>query len=417
MAVAKEDTRLKQLPEWIDRATCGLQPIYGVRPGMRLYFYCDCTLDKQVRVSANEPKAGWDDSKIATMLCDAVLRSKHPHCADRGTATAAAPTPREQQLEGALKISKRKLVKAASANELLQVQVNNGAAQKKACTENAKQKSLAAQRRVDIDPANKEGFTAANKYTAMAADQTGIMATVKYWAQGSMEKVFQLLMSLMLAFGLRERVAAELKVELDKTNAQVTSSINGAVQILKGCECEEQRQQYRIVMTAAAPPLVKKGDSSGLQSEVADAIGVNRKSIPYMECVQKRNKINAAAAAQKKPITVGDTVCCKHGTGTLVEYGGPDKPCAVKICVDGSEHISHFDHAKKSTKKCTGGGSIRHAPISFAHDGRKARKDRLPDYVKKQVPFNLCCVDRNHSICRWTTTINPTAQRVPVQNI
>ena len=203
----------------------------------------------------------------------------------------------------------------------------------------------------------------------------------------------------MLAFELRERVAAELKVELDATNAQVASSINGAVQILKCCECEEQRQQYRIVMTAAAPPLVKKGDSSRLQSGVADAIGVNRKSIPYMESVQQRNKINAAAAARKNPIAVGDAVCCKHGTGTLVEYGRPDKPCAVKICVDGSEHISHFDHAKKSTKKCTGGGSIRHAPISFAHDGRKARKDRLPDYVKKQVPFNLRCVDRNHSIC------------------
>ena len=177
MAVAKEDTRLKQLPEWIDRATCGLQPISGVRPGMRLYSYCDCTLDKQVRVSANEPKAGWDDSKIATMLCDALLRSKHPNCADRSTATAAtvaAPTQREQQLEAAVKAGKRKLVNAASENELLQAQVDSAAAAKKACTDASRQKSLAAQRRVDIDLVNKEGFTAANKYTAMAADQTGI---------------------------------------------------------------------------------------------------------------------------------------------------------------------------------------------------------------------------------------------------
>ena len=108
--VVKGDTRLKQLPEWIDRPTCGL------------FFYCDCTLDKQVRVNANEPKTGWDDSKIATMLCDAMLRSKHPNCDDRSTAiAAAAPTDREQQLEATVKACKRKLVNAASKNELMYI--------------------------------------------------------------------------------------------------------------------------------------------------------------------------------------------------------------------------------------------------------------------------------------------------------
>ena len=221
----------------------------------------------------------------------------------------------------------------------------------------------------------------------MTTAGTGLKATVLYWADGSIEKVFQLLLAVLAAFGLRQRMTDELEVELNATNAQVTSSINGAVQILKACESEEQRQQYRIVMTAAAPPLVKKGDHSGLQSDVADVIGVNRKSVPYMESVQKRKAIDAAAAARKNPIAVGDTVCCKHGTCTLVEYSGPDNPCAVKICVDDHEHISNFDHAKKSTKKSPGGGSIRHAPVSFAHDGRKARKDKLPDYVKKQVLY------------------------------
>ena len=123
------------------------EPISGVRPGMRLYFYCDCTLDKQVRVSSNEPKAGWDDSKIATVLCDAVLRSKHPNCADRITPTAvAAPTDRERQLEAAIKAGKRKLVNVTSKNELLQAQVDSAAAAKKACTDASRQESLVAQR-------------------------------------------------------------------------------------------------------------------------------------------------------------------------------------------------------------------------------------------------------------------------------
>ena len=106
MAVAKEDARLKHLPEWIDKTTCELNPIKGQRPGFWLNFYCDCNVKKQMRVRANKPAAGWDDAKIATMLRDAVLNSEHSKCADRGTATAAtvtAPTQREQQLEATVK--------------------------------------------------------------------------------------------------------------------------------------------------------------------------------------------------------------------------------------------------------------------------------------------------------------------------
>ena len=117
------------------------------------------------------------------MLCDAVLRSKHPNCADRSTAaTVAAPTQRDQQLEAAIKAGKRKLVNAASENEKLQAQVDSAAASKKACSDASRQKTLAVQSRVDIDPVNKEGFIAANKYTAMASDEAGGVATVKYWA-------------------------------------------------------------------------------------------------------------------------------------------------------------------------------------------------------------------------------------------
>ena len=91
--------------------------------------------------------------------------SKHPHCADRGTAaTATAPTQREQQLEATVKACKRKLVNATSTNELLQAQVDSAAAAKKACTDASRQESNAEVRRVDIDPANKDKLNKANKY-------------------------------------------------------------------------------------------------------------------------------------------------------------------------------------------------------------------------------------------------------------
>ena len=137
MTVNQDAAKLKNLPEWIDRSTCQLNPVGGQRPGWQLSFICDCSV-VPVRVGAKKPRAGWDDAKIATMLRAAYDSSKHPNCVDRGTATAAtvtAPTQREQQLESAVKTSKRKLVKAASKNELLQAQVDSAAASKKACTE------------------------------------------------------------------------------------------------------------------------------------------------------------------------------------------------------------------------------------------------------------------------------------------
>jgi hypothetical protein len=384
LAVAKEDTRLKHLPEWIDRFTCELQPIAGSRPGMRLCFHCDCTLDKRVRVKANKPVAGWDDNKIATMLRDAVLSSEHSSCADRSTATAtaaAAPTDRERQLEAAVKAGKRKLVNATSKNELLQAQVDSAAAAKKACTDASRQESLAAQRRVDIDIENKEGFTAANKHTAMHADRTGLKATVLYWAGGSIEKVFEMLLAVMAAFGLRQRMADELKVQAEGTSASIVSRLHGALAILQGCKNEEQRQHYRVVLTAAAPVPVAQGDSTGLEAKFADELGINRTGKPLKDSVWQRVQIDADAEKLGQPLAVGDTVVCRHGTGTLVEYDGPDKPCAIKICNEGVEHTSEFDCAKK----CKGGGSVRRAPISFAHPARAARKDKLPDVVKKQV--------------------------------
>jgi len=215
----------------------------------------------------------------------------------------------------------------------------------------------------------------------MHADRTGLKATVLYWAGGSIEKVFELLLAVMAAFGLRQRMEDELKVQAEGTSASIVSRLRGALAILQGCKNEEQRQHYRVVLTAAAPVPVAQGDSTGLEAKFADELGINRTGKPLKDSVWQRVQIDADAEKLGQPLAVGDTVVCRHGTGTLVEYDGPDKPCAIKICNEGVVHTSEFDCAKK----CKGGGSVRRAPISFAHPARAARKDKLPDVVKKQV--------------------------------
>jgi hypothetical protein len=380
MKTGRDDALLRQLPSWVPVLGRRVVLIQGQRPGHRLYFHCCCSL-KPVRVTASKPSAGWDDATAAGMLRDAVI-SQHESCADRGGAsTKAPPTERELQMQGVVKCTKRKLAASESKNELLQAKVADATAAKKSCTEAKRQNTIADARRVDVDPANTQGFTPANKSTAVHAPMTGMVDSIKYWAGGSLEKVFELLFAMMAAFGLKERVAEELKAEAEGTNAEIVSRLHDSVQILKCCNSEEQRQQYRVVLTAAAPESAAKCDNTGMGSKFADALEVNRKSVPYLECIEKRAEITAAAEIHKREVAVGDHVDCKHGTGTLVEYSGPNEPCAVRICIGDIEHIAQFDYAKKGQK----GASVRHAAISFAHQPRAERKDKLLDHVKKQV--------------------------------
>ena len=386
-ANAAGDPMLQQLPDWVARSTCEIKPVEGKRPGYRLSFHCCCCV-KPVRISANKPRAGWASNKteqVAEMFRDAVI-SQHEQCADRSKGATAIPTVREQQLEATVKTAKRKLRNAKSTIERQSAELDSAEASKKACSEAKRQETLAANRRsVEVDPSNTEMFTAANKSTALHADKTGMIDTIRYWVQGSAERVLQLLIALMAAFGIREQVAVELKAEAEGVNADIVSRLHGSLQILKQCETEEQRQHYRVVLTSVAPKPVKERDPTGRERDFADALGVNRNGKPWCDSVDKRVEIDAALKIKSQPLKVGDTVVCRHGAGTLVEYAGHDGPCAVKLIVQTDvgavEHVSRFDYAKK----CKGGGSVRHAPISFAHTSRAARKDQIPDHVKKQV--------------------------------
>ena len=52
---------------------------------------------------------------------------------------------------------------------------------------------------------------------------TGVVDCVKHWAGGSLQKVFELLLALMTAFGLKERMTEELKAEAEGNCAESVS--------------------------------------------------------------------------------------------------------------------------------------------------------------------------------------------------
>jgi hypothetical protein len=141
-----------------------------------------------------------------------------------------------------------------------------------------------------------------------------------------------------------------------------------------------------VLLTAAAPDDPQAAgkathDPTSWFSKFAAALGINRKSVPYRESITKRAEIDAAASKMDQPIAVGDQVSCKHGIGTLTKYNGKHSPCEVQIMNGDIEHLSAFDHPGKGS----GGGRVRHAPISFSHESRKTRKDRITKHTETQV--------------------------------
>ena len=119
-----------------------------------------------------------------------------------------------------------------------------------------------------------------------------------------------------------------------------------------------------------------------MSKRAAKALRIKRNSTPFRDSVDKRVDIDTAAEHLHDPVAVGDTVVCRHGSGTLTECDdGPEGPCCVDIKIGGAVHTSKF----KRMDNGTGGGRVRREPTSFAHDSRAARKDQTQDHVMDKV--------------------------------
>ena len=90
-----------------------------------------------------------------------------------------------------------------------------------------------------------------------------------------------------------------------------------ALQILKGCASEQQRRDYRVVLTALSPELKAQGEKTGMQTKVAAALGVNRNRAPFRDSVARRAEIDKAAKQCLAQLKIGDEVKCRHGSGKL----------------------------------------------------------------------------------------------------
>ena len=375
LQAARVSLLLSALPPWVDKATCVLSE---PRSDLKLTFHCCCAVKKQ---QVGIRKGGGGDKDHAFKL-GAAVDKKHAGCWDAGEKNPAEATSREQ-LHGEVKTLKRKLLKADSQAALLFAKVTKIGGAEKAQSEVKRQQGLQDQRTLDIDPLLRDKLDGQAKKYALTAPNNGLIPTMKYWARGSLPSVLQLIMGLIAHFELKEQVAAELEVGLqNETHNCIVERLGDALQVLKQCRSEEQRQHFRVVLTALAPAKVDPRFSKGMSRRVAKALRISRQSKPFMESVDLRAHIDTAALTMNDPLLIGDSVVTRHGVGTLLERGDElSDPCAVQIVIGDVVHVSKFPRMDAGE----GGGRVRRLPISFASASRAARKDKTQDDVKGKV--------------------------------
>ena len=191
-----------------------------------------------------------------------------------------------KRLENEVTRQKRKAMESESGAKLLDSRlVEAEKATRELCERKRQDTRADSRRRIEVDPTCADRFTDANKSTAMQADRTGLVDVLRYWCKGSEVRAVELIMSQIKHFDLGHKVAAELGAQCETTNSYIVGRANAALQELKQCKSEQQRQEYRIVLTALAP-------EHGMVGPVAAALGVGRQKKPFLDGMKKRDVID-----------------------------------------------------------------------------------------------------------------------------
>ena len=288
---SEEDGIEAALPSWVPRA--GLTIPENRTTQYRIRWNCPC--HGRVKTDYIRPAAGATHEQMVQRLVQKVI-AEHGICCQH---EAADPTPPEeaaaatiaalQQDKDRLKAKKRQL---DSEVEVLNAKIRKAAAATAAQKELKRQTARADGRRLDFDPEITDQFDDADKSTAMLSKCSGLVDTLKYWCQGSEEKLLQLVLAQIRHFKLEQLVADELDARQStrdarrhRTNENIVSRARAAIQELKRCQSESQRREYRIVLTALAPELVRRGDTRGMGSRVAAALGLSQGNKVFKGCI------------------------------------------------------------------------------------------------------------------------------------
>jgi hypothetical protein len=384
---------LSQMPSWFDKGSCTFtEPVSNVQ----LNFRCPCS----TRECGTVQRKIWVGKKVGAERAAEiarVVRKEHDKCQGAVTAQPAEEALQQEivRLEKALAAQSKRSSEFEAANGLLKRKADQAQAAQADALVAKRVKTFAANKRQPIDSANQTGFKPGMKSHVMLGPKdyepgqpTFIIDTLEYHCSGSERKLLTIVLDLIKRYGLADAVVGALGAATESIAGYIVKRARAALQELKQCQSEVQRQEYRLVLTALAPE-----DGTRMDSAVAGALGVGRKKKPFKGAIAKRAGIDSAIKANKKPLQVGDYVDCQHGKGVVVEldsdYDSESEavahPCAVEFDIGGNKFTSRFARSGKGK----GGARLRRPAISFGHGSRASRKDSAAHLEQKVMQLAI----------------------------
>ena len=107
----------------------------------------------------------------------------------------------------------------------------------------------------------------------------GLVGAVQYWAAGSRRNVISMLLGLINHFGVTDEIRQALFRKARRhaeTDTYIVDRLVAALDILKGCQTEQQRRDFRLALALVAPTRVASGNHEGMARRVSARLHVQR---------------------------------------------------------------------------------------------------------------------------------------------
>ena len=237
----------------------------------------------------------------------------------------------------------------------------------------------------------------------------GLAGGVRYWANGSRDNVVTMLLGLIDDFGvadaIRHRLFQKARREVE-TDKMIVDRLVAALEVLKGCQTEQQRRDYLLALSLVTPPRADERDCKGFARRVAARLRVSRgkrskkrgeRPYAFETATQHRETFDKAAGRYRlsmatlrkgqqralvaDPLEVGEKVLTHNGPAELVRFT-EDGGCVVVYRVGD-------DFAERKYTECyslaKGSARLRRMPPSLTPPPRATSSLSISDGTRKLI--------------------------------
>ena len=237
----------------------------------------------------------------------------------------------------------------------------------------------------------------------------GLVGAVQYWADGSRTNVVHMLLGLIQEFGVAEDIRGKLFQKSRReaeTDRIIVDRLVDALDVLKGCQTEQQRKDYLLALALVAPPRASERTSDGCARRIAARLRVSRgkrskrrgqRPYAFETATERRTAFDTAKARYSLPVgpllngqqralvpdalQVGEKVLTHNGPAELTRFT-EDGGCVVTYRVGD-------DYAERKYSDCyskaKGSARLRRMPPSLSTLARATSALSIPDSTRKAI--------------------------------